>query len=316
MTIRARIFLSLVLSSAACVAQGYHDPALDGINLNLGYMNSDLNGNLEAVNSSVEGLPNAMAMTNYAKAHDYMQTGTSNHVEGYVGQDMDDVMNQYELGAEASAIGSITTPVSNLFTNFSAAFNLGSSNHIDGASNSWSSFSFAIPLLGDAPDFMLHFDNSALAEVGGENYRYVMYNFILLLAYLYFAWTLAEDLKKELGEALDQRQVQGTHVSGFGFEVSAPLAVAYAVGATVLLAVALTAIFNYSFASTIRTGASASGMWSYLGMMAEWPRWGLITSWVPITSLVVLLFSYLFFRFILLTPLFFGVRALIFWLVV
>lgn len=312
MTIRALIFLTAGLISLRCFAQ-YHDPALDGINLNLGYVNGDMNGNLGEIDKSVDALPNAIAMTNYALAYKHNRESNSNHVENYSGQDMNDVENALELGAQENA-SLMSGMISNVFTNFSKAFNLGSTNHLDGQGGT--NHSFEIPLLGSAGSYFLTFSNAALQPVGGDSYRYVIYHLVLLIAYIWFATLLVEDLKKETSDLLNQRQIQGTHIAAFGFEVSGVVAVSYAIAVTVFLATCITALFNLSFVTQVLTGASASDLWSYLGLMSAWPMWDMITSWVPVTSILILFFAYLFFRYIMLTPLFFVVRALIFWLVV
>lgn len=315
---KIRQLILVAATSLPLVVLGqYHDPALDGINVNLGYLNADTVGGLNEVETAIGTLSNtlpakiadAQLWTNTTASTEYMRTGASNTATR-VGVTYSNAIAAYNRAIQDSA-ATLASPVSNLMTNFSGAFFLSSTNLAMDEEES----KFVIPLLNGG-----HFDfdikKEVLEGVLPSNYRSTIYNLILVSAYLIVMVYLAGDLKGEIGHVLSQRQIQGTHISAFGWEVSAVTAAAYALALTGFIVQVLLILFQLSFLSTIRSFASATGFWSYLNVISGWPMYDLISSWVPIGTICSLVFTYYFMRYVVITPLFFFVRGLIWWAIV
>lgn len=297
------VWLAAYLSSAQT---NWHDPALDGVNVNLGYLNSDQNKNFE-------DLPERLWRTNRVLSGIEFTNETPRY------QAMGVTNLNPSVSEVSSNRGAWRGMMTNAFTNFAGfATGLPLSNSFDG-----------VRVSGTNNPWRIYFPNGA----GGNSYAdldvslttgnhinpvfcKLIRTIIIAIEYFCLFWLIAADLKKSVSDLMDQRQIQGSQVSVLGNTPSAASGVAFAIIITTSLAVAITAVFNYALVGEVKLTGSGTQIISHLQALAAYPAWEVLTAFFPVVSTVIVASSYALFKYVFLTPLFLITRSIALWLIV
>jgi len=301
-----RFLFLLLIWIAALVAFGqtnWHDPALDGVNVNLGYLNSDING-------AFENLPHRISQTNMIQTKEDVTAIMNSNIAGMY-------TNYPPAASNAANRANLVKLLTNSFSNFSSlGVSMPVSNNFDG---SWTggtntAWTISLPYVAGV-GYQTATMNVSLSSGGYINPEFCRLIRSIIIALEYFAlfWLIAADLKSSVHDLLGQRQMEGSKQSVLGTNVAAGLGATYAVALTAALVVTITAVFNYSFFSEVRSAGSGSAIITHLQTLAAYPAWEVLTAFIPVSATVIVGCSYALFKYVFLTPLFLGVRAIVLW---
>lgn len=280
-----------------------------GLMLNMGYMNADMNANF------------ANSPTNsYQASTNFLSSAVSNTVQGYAGISQHAMRTNYNLGPFVLSSNMVKELTNGMTTNIAGLFTLGTTNTLEALGDRTNDI-WIINLPGPGEHkayFDLRWSTFASRFGDVEAMRPTFRISVLILWYLVLIWWIFDDLKREVSETMNQRQVQGSHVSVLGCEVSGLVAAAYAVQITAVLGATVIVAFSAisGWVSGWLAGSGGSYLMTQFYVISSWPFWGTMTSWFPIVTMFLAYLAYLSYRYIIMWPMFLSVRALMFWLVV
>lgn len=280
----------------------WHDPSLDGVNVNLGILDSDING-------AFQNLPLRIAQTNTIETQrEATLYGSNLYVWGGYTNNPPQQSNAVNRGLTIRALTNVWTN----FTSFSTGMPL--SNSFDGRIVGGTNTDWRIYLPGGA-----YVPMNVTINTGGyinPVFCSLIRSIILAIEYFCLFWLVAADLKKSVSDLLEQRQMEGSKQSILGTNVSAGMAAVYAVALTAAIVVGVTAVANYSFVGEARLLGSGSAIASHLQTLAAYPAWEVLTAFIPVVSSLIVFTSYLLFKYVFITPLFMMTRAIVLWMLV
>jgi len=299
-----KTLLALLLTVLTLSAQ---ESEMAGLMLNMGYMNADMNANFAQIPTN-----------DYAAGTNYMNTTISNTVAPFMGLSLYSLRTNYAAGGAALGTNMVKLLTNSFSTNVTGLYSLGSTNLLENTGDRTNDV-FLIPLPGgNVARFDFRMSNLETSVPFVAQMRPVFRLVILIIWYLLLAWWLMADLKEELGETMNQRQTQGTHISVLGTEASGLLAAGYAIQITIHLGVAVAATLGFIIANVAQSVAAGGGsaLLNQLVSISTWPMWSITNSFVPIVAMLTAYLGYLAYRYLVMWPTFLAARALIFWLVV
>lgn len=130
------------------------------------------------------------------------------------------------------------------------------------------------------------------------------------MVWLMIFWWTKEVIDEKVFGTLNQRQIEGPKVSVFGWSFSSVVGVFIC---TLLIAYILLSLQAVTLHSLLNKSFSASvAITSVLAQApAKLPAWDVMTCFVPLNEIFGAMVSYWTFRYMLLTPIFLGVRSVI-----
>lgn len=313
----------------------YHDPALDTLNNNIGYLDADINGNFQYQNMLLlTNVPDRIANALFTNA--ISQTGPS----GWLGTNVSGAVNSLGLGSISANTsvgfgtktnaGAATNAVGALFSQM-ATNGLGEPLGLAlGGSTTEKIFDLtSFPTQGVAITFQfpkLNIHNplgSTTSETFmfgtlGGNYETIATSsrwIILASACVMYFFMFVSDIKENMGQLIGQRQMVGTPEAVLGTNASLPSSMMYSCLVTafiislcgvVLQAGVISAITNFATLGSFRDTA--------ITFFHSIPAWDAFTLFVPLMNIILLHIFYMVARHILIGPVFLSIRMIILWL--
>ena len=318
------ILAGCFLLLSAYSAEGYHDAALDTVNNNLGFLDSDLNGQFEWG-------PERWGKTNVAihfdkglgSVNERLMASNSAGLLG--GTRIPELIGspQTVSGGGYTNFALLTNAIRGAFskfeTNVSAAyldwvFNQGGTNAGDG--DQWS-----IAIHNPVNNFVSYKLTLSSASLAGYNFSPIK---SLLIAFegVMFFFLMLQAMKEEMAQTMNQRQISGTMQSILGTNASVPSGVAYAVIVTASIATAsvlvlgspLVAVGGDLFYHYVFNPATAMKD-QITAVSGGSPLFGWLTEIIPLWQTVGFALGYLAWKYFLLSPVFMAIRCLMLWMV-
>lgn len=327
MDFRAFIILSLSLLPLLSEAQ-YHDPALDAVNVNLGYLNADTSGALGEVDNSIDtgfstlsnlvkGLPSEMntVLSSNANSRTTNLLGSFSTSQGVTPSQS---QTFYEGAATNHASEYISGPVSNLLGGYRGLFSFPTNAAmLDGDKGiNESDREFSLPKLGGAGFFTLSFNfddiDSSFPQLA--SFRSLIRGLIIGIFTIMLGTMMVSRLHTEVGATLNQRQIQGTHITVFGWEISGITAAVYALIAGGIFLAIIAAISTMQVHTTVTN--YTTDLYGYFSDLSVLPFFDYLTSFIPLGFLIQLGFQFLLFYYVLIPTAFLFLRAVLFFMLV
>jgi len=333
--------LGMVLAFAQ---SSYHDPALDTLNNNLGYVSSDINGNFQEQNrvltNVLPGVISEAMITNSAMSMSQggrFATNFENSIRDISGVNLQ--FRSYVVSGGKTNAGALTNVYGGMMaTNIQPRLTGGSNgiptigdihNTADrpvsniGVTISIPSPKFLAAPSGYPPTLGVTYLDMRLGDLGdwtvgaftATQVATAVRNLILGIVLIVYFFKFLTDVKNTVGEALNQRQMQGAKDSLIGTKVSSIFAFAYSAHLTAALLLLLQTVLVFGItAVALDFGSISSWRTSALAFFDSIPAWKLLTLFVPVWEIILSHLLYLISRSLLLQPMFLLVRMLILWL--
>jgi hypothetical protein len=306
------IAICITLTCSGQVPTYFHDTTLDGIQNNVGYVDS-------AVNNLTNTLPPAFAsegitlddnvFTNSAWTNGVISSSETNAAFGHALYLMGVLSNSLAQYYPSNSVGNIDA------TNISG--NYGLSNLIPIGTFNGNSYSMdlgrtAFHLLGNTSWYSM---------------CYFINEFILAVSCLILFKFSLEHIFSMVSTMLNQRQIGGSSQEALGVNVALPTGYGYAIVLTGILTTLIGFLLSQSFLP--QTYVESFGLLSKLFLLpssggssggftfdTSWgPVWDLFTACIPITAIFSLFCNYLLFRFFYCWSLFLFSRAVVLYLI-
>jgi hypothetical protein len=310
MCITLALLVSVKFIFGQTIPTYYHDTTLDGIQNNVGYVDSAVNSLSNTIPLNEEGwaVTNTQATQSYLATNrqydPYNNTYSSVTVNGSTNQN---AMTNLYGGLDNALIGQDFSNV--IASQFST-------NTVDG---------------GTDTNFSLIFANETGTGYYGMSFTYLAGNFlpaslpnlvnaIILGLFWYIIFrAMIDDLHLRLDEVGKQRQLEGNKQEAFGANYSAFSAYGRAIYITVFLAIAVGIVLTSSFFGSIKSLAYLPTTSSEIISLAQssglYQQWHLLTTFLPVTQMLSGFIYYLSFRYLLIYPAFLVVQSIIYFMV-
>lgn len=294
-----------------------HDPSLDAINNNLGYLDADLNGQMN-------NLPERISKTNYFNATNEFKADARDRFLGFYnsipgGMPALGPSNSVAIsidGKGGTNSSALKTLLGGVFTHYGSSLSNAFSTNIAADGVHYSSNNndhITIPnTLGQSWSMDMSFTSGGYLNA---SYASLVRGLIIAAEFVLIFLLFLENLKELVNETMAQRQVQGSTESILGNNASAVVGIGYAVVVTAALAGAVVVIFALGFSSMVSSlGSLPAFSNSVFSFISSSPAWGVISAYVPFWQILGAWAAYYLFRYVGLIPTFYVVRAVIFWL--
>ena len=270
----------------------YHDPALDTIANNIGYLDADLNGWM---------LHNGKPM-NIADQTNYANLSLSN----VVGNLTNNALAQRAIftSAYSSAFGGSTGGPASSLSTVGIRTNAGVNASPSGSLISLGTFngnSYSMDLKFTTGDFI----SPSFASL----IRSVILGIVMSVLFVFSISAIQENIIS----TVQQRQVEGTKQSVFGINISAISAPIFAGIITAAISTLLPILAASSVVTTAYT-ASTAAIQFFGNANTFISAWDVLTSFCPIGEIFIAWINYVVFRYVYMFPLFQATRCVILFL--
>jgi len=320
--------LGVFASWSAETPTGWHDPALDAINNNMGYLDADLNGNFE-FGPQRWGATNIELHFGPQNVRDRLMQSNNATMSGLgLGQYTPYVTtNQAVVFNGSTNWNALTNAVNSMFGKFTTNLSHAVANSIIDQYMGENEIEqdqpgFSIPVIssgvnGFSGEIYLGLNRGAIGSFPVKIFRWM----VLAVEYALFFQGILAALRGEASETLNQRQTQGSLQALLGTNVSMLSSWAYSTVICAGVCTAVTVVLTSGMIGAAGLMGKYLVLWSQTGGIgspafagAVGPAWHLITTWIPVVPTIGIFLSYLVFRYLLLVPVFFMVRGIILYL--
>jgi hypothetical protein len=297
----------------------YHDPALDTIANNIGFMDSDMN----ALNFG-----SGMTAEQYKETNALMGATTQsqlNHNFGATLTNFDQVASSNSIistiSTNALGAAAVIGGIGNMFTNIVGTNLLGlvGDGHVTGVTGYAPTFYGGDTGFGVVHSWTIDLSLADWISGSGETWVGTMFSSLYVLLIVVFTFItfrgVWEDFMANLNDFIKQRQIQGSTESIFGVNLSAPVAIVYGGIMVGLIAVCVTGVLTsgcitglVSVFSSLFSDTTFFGLFSYPIVLTMYQN---VTMIIPVTRMVQIGLTAIVFRYATM-PLLFYVARMIF----
>jgi hypothetical protein len=283
-----------------------HDPTLDGIQNNVGYVDSAVNSlsNTIPQNINHNELTNAAYIFNFESTNNPSGTPEYSSVV-YNGQTNVNAATNFANSIMANAVGdTFSNAYPTIFTNDS----------IDGGTNILGNI--IIPDMGNGAANSMTFSYFFSGLLPSSLPSVVTAMIMSVWWFVLYKW-LVDDMKAYLSETMDQRQVQGLKQSVLGTDASSITGIGYCITISTLLIIAVGAILVSSSFHTFHVMGSGPAIQTALHNLqtSYSSQFSVATTFLPVFEMFAAYLYYLLASYLALYPAFTVVRFIVFFFI-